>query len=136
MLLMGFKSDWKQKLDQSSEYLNTMYCAFNQRLSVTILRVKGGFDYSGAIAEEKSVTKEVSVCNPPPMYLVKITEGAKRIHILAKSSLTHPTHRDLRSDSHKRFRTRDFAGWAYILGYGKSKKGCLNYFRNRNAHTF
>ena len=67
MLLMGFKSDWKQKLDQSSEYLNTMYCAFNQRLSVTILRVKGGFDYSGAIAEEKSVTKEVSVCNPPPM---------------------------------------------------------------------
>ena len=47
-------------MDQNSEYLNTMYCAFDQRLSVTILRVKGGFDYSGAIAEEKSVTKEVS----------------------------------------------------------------------------
>ena len=45
-------------------------------------------------------------------------------------------HRDLKSDSHKRFPTRDFACWAYILDYGESKKGCLNYFRNRSAHTF
>ena len=46
------------------------------------------------------------------------------------------THRDLKSDSHKRFGNRDFACWAYILDYGESKKGCLNYFRNRSAHTF
>ena len=45
-------------------------------------------------------------------------------------------HRDLKSDSHKRFPTRDFACWAYILDYGESKKRCLNYFRNRSAHTF
>ena len=61
MLLMGFKSDWKQHLNFDSEYLNTMYCAFGQRLSVTILRVKDGFDYSGHIAEEKSITKEVPI---------------------------------------------------------------------------
>ena len=49
--------------------------------------------------------------------------------------LTHP-HRDLNSDSHKRFGTRDYASWAYILDYGESNKGCLNYFRNRSAHIF
>ena len=43
-------------------------------------------------------------------------------------------HRDLKSDSHNRFPTRDFACWAYILDYGESKKDCLNYFRNRSAH--
>ena len=37
---------------------------------------------------------------------------------------------------HKRFPTRDFAGWAYILDCGESKKGCLNYFRNRSAYTY
>ena len=57
MLLIGFKSDWKQNLNFAAEYLNTMYCAFDQRLSVTILRVKDGFDYSGAIAEEKTEVK-------------------------------------------------------------------------------
>ena len=46
----------------------------------------------------------------------------------------HSTHRDLKSDSHKRFGTRDFAFWAYILGYGESKKDCLNSCRNRSAH--
>ena len=45
-------------------------------------------------------------------------------------------HSDLKSDSHIRFPTRDFACWAYILGYGESKKSCLNYFRNRSAHAF
>ena len=61
MLLMGFKSDWKQNIQMSFEYLNTIYCAFDQRLSLTILRVQGGFDYSDMIAEEKTVTKEVPV---------------------------------------------------------------------------
>ena len=41
MLLMGFKSDWKQNMQMSFEYLNTIYCAFDQRLSLTILRVQG-----------------------------------------------------------------------------------------------
>ena len=43
-------------------------------------------------------------------------------------------HRDLKPDSHKRFPTRGFACWAYILGLGEPKKDCLNYFRNRSAH--
>ena len=40
--------------------------------------------------------------------------------------LSCPQHRDLKSDSHKRFGNRDFACWAYILDYGESKKDCLN----------
>ena len=53
-----------------------------------------------------------------------------------RNKISHNLHRDLKSDSHKRFGNRDFACWAYILDYGESKKGCLNYFRNRSAHTF
>ena len=45
------------------------------------------------------------------------------------------THRDLNFDSHKRFGTRDFAFWAYILSYGESKKDCLNSCRNKSSHT-
>ena len=54
-----------------------------------------------------------------------------RTHILISTP-----HRDLNFDSRKRFGTRDFAFWAYILGYGESKKSCLNSGRNRSAHTF
>ena len=47
LLLMGFKNDWKQSIHANTEYVNTMLCAFDQKLSVLILRVKDGFDYSG-----------------------------------------------------------------------------------------
>ena len=47
LVMMGFKSDWKSNLALTNEYLNAIYCAFDQKLSLTILRVKGGFDYSG-----------------------------------------------------------------------------------------
>lgn len=49
MILMGFRSDWRQNLELTSQYVNTMFCGFGQRLSVTILRVKDGFDYSTVI---------------------------------------------------------------------------------------
>ena len=41
-------------------------------------------------------------------------------------------HRSLKSNSHKRFCTRDLACCPYILGHGESKKDCLNLCRNRN----
>jgi len=61
LLLVGFKSDWKKNLGLNTEFFNTLICAFEQRLSVTILRVKDGFDYSNVIAAETSVVKEVPV---------------------------------------------------------------------------
>ena len=62
--------------------------------------------------------------------------GPVVIVVVLFSRLYGITHRDLKSDSHNRFPTRDFACWAYILNYGESKKGCLNYFRNRSAHIY
>ena len=47
LLLVGFKNDWSKNLSANNEYVNTLFCAFEQRLSVTILRAKDGFDYSG-----------------------------------------------------------------------------------------
>ena len=47
LLLVGFKNDWSKNLAGNNEYVNTLFCAFEQRLSVTILRAKDGFDYSG-----------------------------------------------------------------------------------------
>ena len=47
LLLVGFKNDWSKNLSGNNEYVNTLFCAFEQRLSVTILRAKDGFDYSG-----------------------------------------------------------------------------------------
>ena len=49
LLLVGFKSDWKKNLGLNTEFFNTLICAFEQRLSVTILRVKDGFDYSSKL---------------------------------------------------------------------------------------
>ena len=40
----------------------------------------------------------------------------------------------MQSNSHKRFCTRDFACWAYILDYGESKKRCLSSCRNKSSH--
>ena len=44
-------------------------------------------------------------------------------------------HRDLNFDSLKRFCTRDFSSWANVLDYGKSKKDCLNFGRNKSSHA-
>ena len=44
-------------------------------------------------------------------------------------------HRDLKSHSHISFCNRLLTIRAIILGHGESKKGCLNFCRNRNFST-
>ena len=44
-------------------------------------------------------------------------------------------HSDLNSNSHKRFCNRLLTLQGTLLGYGESKKGCLNVCRNRNFST-
>jgi len=61
MVLIGFKSNWKSQLEATSEYINTMYCSFDQKLSFGILRVQGGFDFSSEIVEEQLIIKEVPI---------------------------------------------------------------------------
>ena len=38
MLLVGFKTDWRRDLASTAQYINIMYCAFDQNMSVAILR--------------------------------------------------------------------------------------------------
>ena len=45
-------------------------------------------------------------------------------------------HRDLKFTSHKNFCNRILTIQVIFLGYGESKKGCLNSGRNRSAHIF
>ena len=61
VLMMGFRGDWKRDLSMTADYMQALYCAFEQRLSVTILRVRDGFDYSSQIGHEKTVTQVVKV---------------------------------------------------------------------------
>ena len=53
--------------------------------------------------------------------------------ILENQKCAHP-HRDLKSDSHKRFCNRILTKWGIILGHWESEKDCLNSCRNRSAH--
>jgi len=55
MLLMGFKSDCYQDTDRTIQYVNVWNKAYDQGLSVIILRVKGGLDYSPHIVDEELI---------------------------------------------------------------------------------
>lgn len=55
MLMMGFKSDWRGDINTVKEYINTMYCAFDQRLSVGILRASCNYYYQLTI---RNIIKE------------------------------------------------------------------------------
>ena len=46
MVMLGFKRDWRTDMDGLEKYMNTLYNAFDMNLSVGILRVKKGLDYS------------------------------------------------------------------------------------------
>ena len=46
MVMLGFKKDWRTDMDGLEKYMNTLYNAFDMNLSVGILRVKKGLDYS------------------------------------------------------------------------------------------
>eukprot|EP00092_Neocalanus_flemingeri_P009713 GFUD01010461.1.p1 GENE.GFUD01010461.1~~GFUD01010461.1.p1 ORF type:complete len:716 (+),score=77.54 GFUD01010461.1:160-2148(+) len=58
MLLMGFKSDWTENIDRTIQYVNVWNKAYDHELSVIILRVKGGLDYSPHIVDEDLIDPE------------------------------------------------------------------------------
>ena len=62
------------------------------------------------------------------------------VHFLIKNNIpvtfsSFSVHRDLNFDSHKRFCTRDFTCWLYVLDHGGSKKDCLSSCRNKSSHA-
>lgn len=58
MLLMGFKADWNKDWPRAREYLNIWNQAYQQSMSVIVLRVTGGLDYSTFILEDELVMPE------------------------------------------------------------------------------
>ncbi|XP_076305031.1 solute carrier family 12 member 2-like [Tachypleus tridentatus] len=60
MIFMGYKSDWQECEEQDVlEYFNVIHDAFDMHMSLGILRLRAGFDYSEYdIAEENENTVE------------------------------------------------------------------------------
>jgi len=57
-ILMGFKSDWIKNLSELQEYFNVMHAAYDHNLSIAILRVHGGLDFSEHVNAEETVNVE------------------------------------------------------------------------------
>jgi len=57
MVLLGFKRDWRTDMDGLEKYMSSLYNSFDMNLSVGILRVKKGLDYSHLVASEKVIQK-------------------------------------------------------------------------------
>ena len=58
MLLMGFKTNWSTEPERAIQYLNVWNKAYENGLSVIVLRVKGGLDYSAHIVDEELISPE------------------------------------------------------------------------------
>jgi solute carrier family 12 sodium/potassium/chloride transporter 2 len=54
-VLIGFKSDWMRDLDGLNQYINVLHSAYDHALSIGILRVKNGLDFSEHILAEETV---------------------------------------------------------------------------------
>merc|ERR1711962_1079605 len=58
MLLMGFKSNWAKDWSGAKEYLRVWNHAYSLKMSVILLRVRGGLDFSAHIVDEELVEPE------------------------------------------------------------------------------
>ena len=62
MVMLGFKRDWMRNSAECRQYVDILFAGFRHNLSIGILRVKQGFDYSKIIASEE-VSECLSVLN-------------------------------------------------------------------------
>ncbi|KAF2899446.1 hypothetical protein ILUMI_06729 [Ignelater luminosus] len=88
VLMMGYKNDWKVcNTEQLLAYFNVLHCAFENRLSVAILRLPEGLDYSRIIEEEDHgaiSSADLTLSQPP----------SRAEHCLHTSPSTHMMHAD------------------------------------------
>jgi len=56
-VLIGFKSDWMSNLADLQQYFNVLHTAYDHNLSIGILRVRGGLDFSAHINAEETVAE-------------------------------------------------------------------------------
>ena len=55
MVLLGFKNDWMTDYENVSGYINVLHHALDMHLSVGVLKLKDGCDYSSAIGKEEAI---------------------------------------------------------------------------------
>jgi len=88
MVMLGFKKDWRTDMDGLEKYMNTLYNAFDMNLSVGILRVKKGLDYSHLVASEKIIQKansrKVSIFHGKDGHVLEASHVAGIQQFLAK----------------------------------------------------
>ena len=58
MIMLGFKRDWMRDAEGTSQYLDVLMAGLDARLSIGILRVKNGFDYSKVIGSEQVIDQK------------------------------------------------------------------------------
>lgn len=55
MVLLGYKNNWVNDLENLDSYFNIIYQVFDMHLAVGILRLKDGCDYSSYIGRQENI---------------------------------------------------------------------------------
>ena len=58
MLLLGFRAEWDKSFSRTMQYINIWKKAYDHKLSVIILRLRGGLDFSSHIVDEELIEAE------------------------------------------------------------------------------
>ncbi|KAL3280368.1 hypothetical protein HHI36_017857 [Cryptolaemus montrouzieri] len=86
VLMLGYKNNWMTcNGDELLAYFNVLHAAFDHRLSVTILRVKDGLDYSSITGDDEPTGNghgptEQSIPHPPSRTDLRISTSSNMMH--------------------------------------------------------
>ncbi|CAG9818005.1 unnamed protein product, partial [Phaedon cochleariae] len=80
VLMMGYKTDWMTcDKEELLAYFNVLHTAFDHRVSVTILRLPDGLDYSKLTKDEDQINQDASI----------ISKNGNQFRTSASSNLMH-----------------------------------------------
>ncbi|XP_017780455.1 PREDICTED: bumetanide-sensitive sodium-(potassium)-chloride cotransporter [Nicrophorus vespilloides] len=94
VLMMGYKNDWMiSKPEDLTAYFNVLHSAFDNRLSVAILRVPDGLDYS-RITEEEDATHstDITYSQPPSRADLRPFAATRMMHADSNLNISHIDH--------------------------------------------
>ena len=89
MLLLGFRAEWDKSFSKTMQYINIWKKAYDHKLSVIILRVKSGLDFSSYIVDEELIEPEdvepttnegdgSSISNPVLTRKISVEQSGKK----------------------------------------------------------
>ncbi|XP_044762363.1 bumetanide-sensitive sodium-(potassium)-chloride cotransporter [Coccinella septempunctata] len=86
VLMLGYKNNWMTcNRDELLAYFNVLHAAFDYRLSVTILRVKDGLDYSSLTEDDEPAgnangSTDQTIPHPPSSTDLRIFTSSNMMH--------------------------------------------------------